>query len=29
VVFNDMTLRLGDESQYKYGPAAQIGYVAG
>jgi tyrosine-protein kinase Etk/Wzc len=29
VLFNDMTLRLGDESQYKYGPAAQIGYVAG
>jgi tyrosine-protein kinase Etk/Wzc len=29
VIFNDMALRLGDESQYKYGPAAQIGYVAG
>jgi tyrosine-protein kinase Etk/Wzc len=29
VLFNDMTLRLGDASQYKYGSAGQIGYVAG
>jgi tyrosine-protein kinase Etk/Wzc len=28
VLFNDMALRLGmDGSQYKYGPAAQLGYV--